>query len=51
MNPPDESREITREVHEHEIFLSFTDDKDAELFSEWWNTKGWPAFEKWAAKK
>lgn len=29
-----------RHIYDHEIFLSFNDDRDAELFYEWWNGEG-----------
>jgi len=47
---PDSPREIDRSIHEHEIFLSFVNDVDAEMFNDWWNTDGFKAFEKWATK-
>lgn len=51
IEPPDESREIVTHAAENEIFLSFNDDIDAELFSEWWNSKGWEAFKEWGEKE
>ena len=41
--------EIRRDIHEHEIFLSFVDDEGAILFDDWWYTEGEKAFQEWAA--
>lgn len=51
MDEPEIKSEFTREVHEHEILLSFNGDDDAVLFYEWWNAKGWELFRKWADKQ
>jgi len=40
-------RQFTRDVHEHEILLSFNDDDGAVLFMDWWRQKGEKAFEAW----
>ena len=50
IDPPDMPRELTTNVAEHEIMLSFVNDSDAEMFSDWWNSKGLEAFMKWAEK-
>ncbi len=36
---------------EHEIFLSFNNDSDAEMFYGWWNKIGENAFKAWAAER
>ena len=41
-------REIRRNIHEHEIFMSFVDDEGAELFDMWWRKEGNKAFQEWA---
>ena len=43
------AEEVTRHSHEHEVFLSFTDDDGAIAFEEWWNTEGPRAFNEWLA--
>lgn len=48
MDEPTLRTEIEREIAEHEVFLSFVNDIDAELFHDWWNAKGFKLFEKWA---
>jgi hypothetical protein len=50
VDEPELKREIEREVHEHETFLSWVNDKDAVMFEAWWNTKGFKEFAKWAEK-
>lgn len=40
------NRQITRDVHEHEIFMSFLNDEDAAFFDEWWNGDGSVLFQK-----
>ncbi|MCC7424807.1 MAG: hypothetical protein IT428_31435 [Planctomycetaceae bacterium] len=45
---PDMPREIRRSIADHEVFLSFNGDDDAQLFYEWWNERGWEEFELWA---
>lgn len=40
-------REITREIHEHEVMLCFNDDFDAERFNIWWYRAGFEAFGEW----
>ena len=39
-------RQITRDINEHEIFLSFLNDEDAAFFDEWWNGAGSVLFQK-----
>ena len=41
--------EIEREIHGHEVFLSFNSDEGALIFHEWWEMKGRDEFERWAA--
>jgi hypothetical protein len=48
MNKPDMPRVIDRQVHEHEVFLSFNSDSDAEWFHDWWAVEGWARFSAWA---
>lgn len=31
---------IERRVRDHEIFLSFNNDSDAEMFYDWWHKEG-----------
>lgn len=38
---------VTREPHDHELFLSFNDDEDSVDFQEWLQVCGWTAFEQW----
>jgi len=40
-----------RTVAEHEVFMSFVNDKDAEEFGYWWNEKGAISFQKHLDKK
>lgn len=44
-------REITRDVHEHEIFMAFHNDEDAAFFDEWWNGEGAVLFQKFVDKR
>lgn len=44
-------REIRRDIHEHEIFLSFVNDEDAALFAEWWHGGGAVLFQKYVNKQ
>jgi len=37
---------ILRDIYEHEVLLSFNDDDKAYAFNDWWNTKGFNAFQK-----
>jgi len=39
-------KQIDREIHEHEIFLSFNSDDEAQHFHEWWNMEGFDSFER-----
>lgn len=48
---PTELRETTVELAEHEVLLSFVDDIDAELFSEWWNSTGFDLFKVYGEKE
>ena len=41
-------RSIDRDLHDHEVFFSFTNDDDAILFHRWWETYGEKAFKLWA---
>jgi len=50
MEQPTINAEIVTRPAEHEIFLSFNDDQDAERFVEWWESVGFKAFEKWERK-
>ena len=40
-------RDFHRDIHEHEVFISFNNDSGAEAFMEWWWDKGEKAFNKW----
>lgn len=51
METPQITQEMVVRAAEHEIMLSFNDDEDAELFSDWWNRKGCTEFMKWASKE
>ena len=44
----DQPQEIVREIHEHEVLLSFNSDMDAAKFDEWFNGEGKLLFEDWA---
>jgi len=48
IDAPDSPRDVHITIPEHQILLSFTNDEDAELFDEWWQTKGLALFLKWA---
>jgi len=37
----------SQRLAEHEVFMSFTNDIDAERFDEWWNTEGSAYFQKY----
>jgi hypothetical protein len=39
--------EVRRGVGDHEVFLSFNADSDAELFNEWLFMHGWSIFKEW----
>ena len=49
--PPYMPREIEyrRSVAEHEVFMSFNDDEDAEAFCDWIRDGGWVSFLAWFA--
>jgi hypothetical protein len=36
---------------EHEYFLSFRADRDAQLFDAWWQNHGLEAWKKWSQKE
>lgn len=38
---------VTREVHEHEVFLGFNSDEHATDFLEWLQVGGWEGFMQW----
>ena len=38
---------IEREIAEHEVFMSFTNDDDAEQFTYWWEEEGAIHFQDW----
>lgn len=44
---PNIERTIMRDVFEHEIFLSFVNDLDAEMFENWWFLQGKSKFNQW----
>ena len=44
----DFKRDVLREIHDHEIYMSFVDDYGAMLFDRWWYAEGEKAFQKWA---
>ena len=44
-------REISRDIHEHEIFLSFHDDEGAEYFSYWFESEGRKQFADYLKRK
>jgi len=48
--PCDFKEEITRDIYEHEVLISFQDDEGACAFNEWWYDGGYKAFFKWAEK-
>lgn len=50
MEVPELKSEIVREIHDHEIFISFNCDHEAVAFHEWLHLAGFKAFEKWAIK-
>lgn len=50
MDQPTINDEIVTRPAEHEIFLSFNDDQDAERFVEWWESVGFKAFAEWERK-
>lgn len=48
---PEFPKEFRREVHKHEVLLSFLADEDAEIFMDWWHGKGEAAFLAWIKKR
>ena len=44
-------RFIDREIHEHEVFLSFVNDRDAELFEQWMDDFGEHLFTRYLEQK
>ena len=46
-NEPTISNEITMTPADHEIFLSFTEDVDAEIFHNWWLETGLKQFKQY----
>ena len=47
MDAPEIKTEISREIHDHEVFFAFRNDSDAEAFINWWNTIGLKDFKRW----
>lgn len=45
---PEFKDHVVRKIYDHEIFLSFVTDRDAELFGEWLNAMGFAQYHKWA---
>lgn len=45
-----EQEQIRRDVHDHEVFLSFTDDVHAYAFEEWLKDAGFSSFKEWLVK-
>ncbi len=43
--------DIRREIHEHEVYMSFNGDDDATNFREWWDDAGAAAFLAWLGKR
>lgn len=43
--------EVSKRMAEHEVFMSFTNDDDANYFREWWDEKGNEQFESWIRTK
>ena len=41
---------IAREIHDHEVFLSFMDDSQAEAFIDWLGEHGVKSFQEWTIK-
>ena len=44
---PDMPRQIDREIHDHEVMLSFNSDDHAYAFDEWWGQEGQQQFLGW----
>lgn len=44
---PKINNEITRRIYEHEIMLSFNEDREAEMFYEWWEHGGFKSYEEY----
>ena len=42
--------QIKRDIHDHEIMLSFNSDVGAVIFHEWWVTEGEAAYQAYAEK-
>lgn len=40
-------RQLTIDVPEHQVVISFNDDSDADGFYEWWGIAGFEAFGEW----
>jgi len=47
MDKPEMNKPLERTPRENEIFLSFTHDGEAEMFADWWETKGFIAFQEY----
>lgn len=43
--------EFRRDVHEHEVLLSFVNDSGAEAFVAWLALEGRAAFDRWVAEQ
>lgn len=48
IDEPELPESVRRDIHDHEVLLSFNADEHAELFREWWNETGWKQFKAWA---
>ena len=47
LKPPRIAQVAEYEVKENEILMCFVNDKDAELFFEWWESEGFKDFKSW----
>ena len=47
-NNVDFPKTITRDIHDHEVLLSFNDDSQAECFLDWWRDEGLDMFKSYA---
>lgn len=48
LDEPEPPESVRRDIHDHEVLLSFNADEHAELFREWWKETGWKQFKAWA---
>lgn len=48
VDEPDQPSYIQHDIPEHQVLLSFNQDRHAEMFRVWWRETGWQQLKGWA---